>query len=592
MARSNDFVFGTLATEALRHQRTLSLRQGVIHNHQRIPRDPQPGQDVLIEIIAGPTHNGQTAWLYWTTDGSDPVGQHGKAAGGFVSSMQPLATTWDTELWGYIQRFSGCIPGQEEGTVVRYRASLEDCDGGEEFAEKGATFAFLVSNDPTPDWAKDAIVYQVFVDRFNPGKGYAWNQPETLSGIFGGRLQGITEELNYIQDIGFNTLWLSPIFPSPSHHGYDATDLFSIEPRLGTLNDFRELIQSAHGRGMRILLDFVPNHISDQHPIFREAFTNPGSPYVSWFNFSLWPEEYETFFGVKSLPQLDLRHPDARRYIIDAALFWLKLGVDGFRLDYAIGPAQEFWAEFRKETRKENPDCWTFGEVVDPPDVQLSFEGLLDGCLDFVLLEAIRQTFAFETWSVQRFASFLDRHEAYFPENFSRPSFLDNHDMNRFLWAADGDLRKLKLAALCQFSLQGVPIVYYGTEVRLSQERDVRQGERGIPEESRLPMLLGDQQDLELRAYFQQLCKLRKELECLKRGLRKAIFADDQIFAYWRKSNADQALIVMNIGSDQKKYVLPNNSMRILLQTGEVNLTPEVDQNAISLDGWSGAVLA
>ena len=451
--------------------------------------------------------------------------------------------------------------------------------------------AVYVSNDPTPTWTENAIIYQVFVDRFHPGGGLDWNLSTILGGFFGGRIQGITEKLDYIQEMGINTLWISPIFPSPSHHGYDATDLFSVEPRLGTLEDFKELIHNAHRRKMRILLDFVPNHISNEHPIFQEAITNPRSPFINWFTFTNWPKEYESFFGVKSLPQLNLKHPGARQYMIGGALFWLKLGVDGFRLDYAIGPAQEFWAEFRKQTRQENPDCWTFGEVVDPPDVQRAFEGLLDGCLDFMLLEGIRQTFAFETWDVKRFAGFLDRHEAYYPESFSRPSFLDNHDMNRFLWAADGDLRRLKLAAMCQFSLRGAPIVYYGTEVGLSQERDVRQGTLGIPEESRLPMPWGDQQDQELNVYYQQLCHLRNELDCLKRGLRETLRANDQIFVYWRKSEADQALIVLNIGPEKKKFVIPNKPMWMCLKTGEVFLDSEENHNAISLDGWSGAIL-
>ena len=101
-----------LATEELRHQRTLSLREGVVHNHQRIPRDPLPGQDISIGITAGPAYPGEIAWLYWTTDGSEPGGQFGKVKNGYVVPMQPGETTWDTELWGYIRRFSGTIPGQ------------------------------------------------------------------------------------------------------------------------------------------------------------------------------------------------------------------------------------------------------------------------------------------------------------------------------------------------------------------------------------------------------------------------------------------------------------------------------------------------
>jgi cyclomaltodextrinase len=592
LAKSNDFVFGTLATEALRHQRALSLREGVVHNHQRIPRDPIPGQEISIVITAGTAYQGEIAWLYWTTDGSEPDGQLSNIKNGTVVSMQPGETTWDTELWGYIRRFSGMIPGQPEGTIIRYRTSVVDMNHHEVFADNGSISAVYVSNDPTPAWTRDAIIYQVFVDRFHPGGGLNWNLPTSLGGFFGGRIQGITEKLDYIQGIGFNTLWISPIFPSPSHHGYDATDLFSVEPRLGTLADFQELLEAAHRRKIRILLDFVPNHISNEHPIFQEAITNPGSPYAKWFTFNHWPEDYESFFGVKSLPQLNLRNPGARQYMIDAALLWLKLGVDGFRLDYAIGPVQEFWAEFRRQTRQENPDCWTFGEVVDPPDVQLAFEGLIDGCLDFMLLEAIRQTFAFETWTSRRFADFLDRHETYYPDSFSRPSFLDNHDMNRFLWAADGDLRKLKLAAMCQFSLGGTPIVYYGTEVGLSQEKDVRQGTLGIPEESRLPMPWCDQQDQDLHAYYQQLCHSRNEMDCLKRGLRETFYADDQIFAYWRKSDAEKVLIILNIGSKKMKCVLPGDQMRIILKTGEVILYSESNQHDIWLDGWSGAILA
>jgi glycosidase len=155
----------------------------------------------------------------------------------------------------------------------------------------------------------------------------------------------------------------------------------------------------------------------------------------------------------------------------------------------------DFWADFRQVTRRVRPDCWTFGEVVEPPAAQIKFAGGLDGCLDFNLMEAFRSSFAYGEWNAERFMSFLSRHEAFFPEDFSRPSFLDNHDMNRFLWAANGDFRRLILAALCQFTLSAPPVIYYGTEVGLSQERDVRQGGYGLPEESRLPMLWGSSPD-------------------------------------------------------------------------------------------------
>lgn len=542
-------------------------------------------------MTVGPAVSGERAWLYYTVDEAEPIGQHGEASNGTAISMAVVGMTWDTELWGYIRQFSGSIPGQAEGTIVRYKIGLEDQEGIEKFADQNTVFALFVAADPTPTWTMDAIIYHVFVDRFYPGDGCKWKQPGSLGGFYGGTIRGITEKLDYVQEIGFNTLWLSPIFPSPSHHGYDATDLFNIEPRLGGLTDFQSLIKTAHDRNIRIILDFVPNHVSDQHLIFQQAMGDPKSPYTDWFTFTRWPDEYETFFGVKSLPQLNLRHPDARKYMIDAAVFWLNLGVDGFRLDYAIGPVQEFWAAFRKQTRRANPECWTFGEVVDPPDVQRSFEGLLDGCLDFLMLEGIRQTFAFENWPASRLASFLDRHEAFFQSNFTRPSFLDNHDMNRFLWVVEGDQRKLQLAAMCQFSLSEPPIVYYGTEVGLSQQRDVRQEELGIPEEARLPMLWEDQQDQDLLQYYQELCGMRKNLASIRNGERETVYLDDQLFVFWRKTQKDRALIVLNIGSAPKKYPLPSNNLIIYMQTGKVKFTSERKNLELCLGSWSGAVL-
>lgn len=580
----NDLIFGSLSTDELRRKRVLEQRRGVNHHGRRSPRDPLPMQSVQLELIAGPDTSVELAWVYWTTDGSEPGGSQGQAANGFAAPMQTDGAAWDTECWGYLRKFTATLPGQPDGTIVRYCLSLQDYTRGEIYADQGAVSAFYTANDPTPSWASAAVVYHIFVDRFNPGSGHVWESPAHPSGFYGGRIRGITEKLDYLQDAGFNTLWLSPIFPSPSHHGYDATDLYSVEPRLGSTADLKELLDACHARGMRVLLDFVPNHWSDEHPAFRSALKDENSPYRDWFTFTHWPDEYNTFFGVKNLPQVNLQNPAAREHMLGAALHWLNLGVDGFRLDYALGPAQEFWADFRKQTRAANPECWTFGEVIDPPTDQLAFEGLLDGCLDFNLLEAMRQTFAYGTWDVPHFASFLERHEAFFPAGFSRPSFLDNHDMNRFLWSVKGDTQKLKLAALCQFSLAGAPIVYYGTEVGLSQERDIRQGELGVFEESRLPMLWGAQQNSELLAFYQDLISLRKACPDLSSHERTTLYADDQLLVYRKKS----ALVVLNIGTAEKGYSLPEPELKIGLSTAKTCI---VKDSVIRLEGWSGAIL-
>ena len=167
---------------------------------------------------------------------------------------------------------------------MRYIVSASAPDGREVIADGGKQYAYYVTDLGLPDWARDAVIYQIMPDRFFPGQGNPWKTPSNLSGFYGGTLGGITEKLDYIAALGANVIWMTPIFPSPTHHGYDATDLFSIEPRLGNKADFRRLLDEAHARKLRVMLDFVPNHWSSLHPLFQEAIIDRTSPRVAWYN--------------------------------------------------------------------------------------------------------------------------------------------------------------------------------------------------------------------------------------------------------------------------------------------------------------------
>jgi cyclomaltodextrinase / maltogenic alpha-amylase / neopullulanase len=586
-----DFIFGPFSTNESRFAHVLKLHGGVTHAQLRVPRDPQPGQAVQIHLNLGPSHPHDQAWVYWTNDGSDPVGGNGVASNGFVTALHPISSEWDILGWGYIRHFWGEIPGQETGTVVRYRVAAGG--GGEEvLADDGAYYGYYVDNDPPPAWTRDAVIYQIFADRFF-SSAPDFPRVEVKPSLKGnGTLRGITDKLDYLADLGINCLWLTPIFSSPSYHGYDATSFFEINPRLGTKEDFKELIDQAHARGIRLLMDFVPNHWSNQHPGFVEALKDQNGESAKWYTFEQWPHRYKSFFNVRTLPQINLRYAPARQHVLDAARYWLELGVDGYRVDHCIGPTPDFYADFRRVTRMTNPESWTFGEAVDPPDSQITFEGGMDGTLDFMLLEAIRKTFVFGSWDAQKFADFLDRHEAYFPATFSRPSFLDNHDMNRYLWVAHNDIRKLRLAALCQFTLAGPPVIYYGTEVGLSQHRDVMQNGRAIHEETRLPMLWGMEQNKDLFAFYQGLIQLRASHEVLRKGIRQNVFANDKIFAYRRTDEKSSLIIALNLSEQEQAVELPFTEPVILFATGPgCTIQIEGGRKEIYLPAYGGVVI-
>lgn len=586
-----DFIFGTLSTDESRIASLKTYRGGVTHAHQRSPRDPLPGQTIQIDLHAGPAYPYDRAWVYWTNDGSDPDGRNGVAVNGHATPLEPFAAEWETFLWGYVRRFRGSIPGQPAGTVVRYRVGAGN--GQEEIlADSGTYYGFYVENDPPPAWAQDAVIYQIFADRFFGASNFPRVEPKpSLKG--NGTLRGILEKLDYIAELGVNCLWLTPVFPSPSYHGYDATSFFEINPRLGTKEDFKELVEQAHARGIRILMDFVPNHWSSQHPTFVEATRDRDSQYFHWYTFERWPDQYKCFFTSRGLPQINLRYAPARQHVLDAVKYWLDFGVDGYRVDYCIGPTPDFYADFRRVTRTSKPASWTFGEAVDPPDSQLTFEGGMDGALDFMLLEAMRKTFAFGKWNARQFGEFLDRHEAYFPRTFTRPSFLDNHDMNRFLWVARGDKRRLRLAALCQFTLAGAPVIYYGTEVGLSQHNDVMQHGRAIHEETRLPMLWGTEQDRELLTFYKELIAFRKTHSALRGGTRTTMHTDDNLLTYRRSDETESLVIALNLSEQETSLELELAESVLAFATGSgCRIQAEGRAQRVVLPSFEGMILS
>lgn len=413
-----------------------------------------------------------------------------------VLDYEKTEQQWDTVAWAWQTHWQAQFPALKTGQVLRYQIFGTLPDGKTIFADNQATTAkeateYAIYADPNPEppeWSKNARIYQIFVDRFKRGNGEAWLQTANLHAPFGGNLRGIIEQLPYIHDLGFNTIWLTPIFKTPSHHGYDTTDYLSIEPRFGTKEDLRDLIDQAHAINIRVILDFVANHISSQHTIFKRALADPNAPEHEWFCWKRWPH-YHTFAKVKSMPKLNLDFSSpARAHLLEAGQYWLSFGVDGYRLDHANGPDRAFWLDFRRACREVRPDAWLFAEVVMPPDAQASYLGSFDGTLDFMTCQALRESFAHHSWDIAQLANVLENYAKEFPANFSRPAFIDNHDMNRFLFTAQGNQNALHAALTLLYLMPGQPIIYAGTEQNISQSMSIHEkGSQGF-DECRLPM--------------------------------------------------------------------------------------------------------
>ncbi len=278
-------------------------------------------------------------------------------------------------------------------------------------------------------------------------------KPDEMVDFIGGTLRGVLEKLDHIADLGATVIWLSPIFVTPTYHGYDTTHFTQLDPRFGTEADLRALIDAAHQRGIRVLLDFVANHVSLDFAPFVAAKDDPDSPYRPWFHFGdEYTHGYQSFFNVPTMPKLDVDHPQVRHHLFAAARYWLtEFGVDGYRLDYAAGPSHAFWSDFYAACKSVNPDCWIFGEITLPSDQLRTYVGRMDGTLDFGLARAIRRVCVDDgggdgpDLSLSHFAAFIERHHAHFPPEFVLPGFVDNHDMNRFLWVVGNDKRRLAL---------------------------------------------------------------------------------------------------------------------------------------------------
>jgi neopullulanase len=435
----------------------------------------------------------------------------------------------------------------------------------------------------TPDWAKNAIFYQIFPDRFarSPRLVHThglifkpWGSPPAEQGFQGGDLLGIVDKLDYLQDLGINALYLNPIFTSAANHRYHTYDYFQVDPLLGGNLALRELLDEAHRRDIRVVLDGVFNHASRGFwPFHHILETGGNSPYLDWFIIKKWPlrpyqhdranpHNYQAWANNAALPKFNTAHPSVRDFIFDVAQTWLEFGIDGWRLDV---PAEidddSFWQEFRDVVKSKNPEAYICGEIWENAQRWLrgdQFDGVMNYLITSPLLSFFgartlrpgfqREHLTLDPLDAQGFAKAIDRMYGLYnwEINYAQMNMLDSHDMARALWIMGEDKTALKLCLLALMTLPGAPCIYYGDEIGLSAAGDPFCRE-AFPWQ--------DQQlwDLDLLQHYKNAISLRRDHTVLRTGSYKTIYAQGEVYACQRALDGVIAIIIINastIGND------------------------------------------
>ena len=341
-----------------------------------------------------------------------------------------------------------------------------------------------------PDWVSKTVWYQIFPERFangnpalSPEGALAWDSSITPKSedFFGGDLQGIIDHLDYLQDLGITGLYLCPIFESPSNHKYNTTDYFEIDRHFGDKETFRQLVEQAHQRGMKVMLDAVFNHIGDQSPQWQDVLKHgEDSVYKDWFHVQEFPVTkdkltnprklpYHTFAFESYMPKLNTANPQVRDYLLSVATYWIEeFDIDAWRLDVANEVDHQFWRDFRKAVLAKKPDLYILGEVWHTSQPWLNGDEF-HAVMNYPLSDSIKDYFLRGVKKTSQFIDEINGQSMYYRQQISEVMFnlLDSHDTERILATAKGDVQLVKSALTCLFLQRGTPCFYYGTELEL-----------------------------------------------------------------------------------------------------------------------------
>ena len=458
-------------------------------------------------------------------------------------------------------------------------------------------------NLSNPSWIDNAIVYQIFPDRFKRSKKSMessnldlmnWSEPSCLQGFRGGDLYGVIEKLDYLRDIGINCIYLNPIFSSAANHRYHTYDYFQVDPILGGNKAFDLLIEEVHKREMFIVLDGVFNHCGRGFWAFHHIAENgTKSPYKNWFNlhntpFNPYPKEnekcgYDSWWNDPALPKFNFNNLDVENYLLSVGEYWVKKGIDGWRLDVAKEIPFTFWDRFNYQMKKINSEVWVIGEIWGDARKWLDkqyFDGVMNYRIgwstlswvsDFKLSSSYKNPlYPLKNISSKKYIEIINLTHSWYSDKNDKCNLnlLDSHDVPRALNSLNNDENSLKLALFLMFLNKGVPCIYYGTEVGLSggQEPNCRES---------FPW--NKNYKIDIRKFLKDLISFRKNyISFINHGIKWSSIEDDVLCGSFqkkdlRKTNQKKDMIIYLNRSRKNKFLIPKNKYKIVFESENID---------------------
>ncbi len=496
----------------------------------------------------------------------------------------------------------------------------EDLTGVKTRCPSDFQFTVYDKNFSVPKWLNGGVIYQIFPDRFNKsgdfkikekGKVYHENTSDTPNYLpdkygkilnndfFGGNIDGIIEKLDYLKGLGVSAIYLNPIFKAYSNHRYDIGDYYEIDPLLGNAEDFERLIAEAEKKDIKIILDGVFNHVGDDSLYFNKygnydsvgAYQSKKSPYYSWFCFDNYPDEYKSWWGITTLPTTDKESGYAdfiagKNGVID---FYAKKGIGGFRLDVVDELPDKFVGEIRKALKGENNESLLIGEVWEDASNKISYDvrrkyfvdGELDSVMNYPLKNAILNYVCYgDSGNLSlTVKTIIDHYPKDVVDNIM--NILSTHDTVRALTAVSGidasgkskfeqselsiresdyyrAVARLKIAVALQYTLPGVPSVYYGDEV----------GMEGFDDPFNRRFYPWGKENKDILSFYIKLGEIRKKYSAFKSGEYEEIYSENGGFVFKRFDENSEILICVN-SSESVKLLKYSGTLKSELNDAE-----------------------